>query len=123
MKILFSFFILFFFAANALTPEDRLTDESQERRAMNLFLSVKCLVCAGQSVESSNTEFSFEMRKLIRQKIVTGKSDEQIKLELTKEFGENILLSSQKNNFLTISIILFATLSSAFLYRFFFRSK
>lgn len=76
---------------HALSPEIRLSDESQEQRAMNLFLQVRCLVCAGQVIESSNTEFSFEMRKLIRKKIFDGKNDEKIKAELVAEFGEDIL--------------------------------
>jgi cytochrome c-type biogenesis protein CcmH len=95
MKVFFSiFFSLIFFVitANALSPEERLTDELQEKRAMNLFLEVRCLVCSGQVIESSDTEFSFQMRKLIRGKISLGQSDEEIKSDLTKEFGENILV-------------------------------
>ncbi len=76
---------------HALSPEIRLADEAQEQRAMNLFLQVRCLVCAGQVIESSNTEFSSEMRKLIRKKISDGKNDEKIKAELVTEFGEDIL--------------------------------
>ena len=76
---------------HALSPEIRLSDEAQEQRAMNLFLQVRCLVCAGQVIESSNTEFSSEMRKLIRKKISDGKNDEKIKAELVTEFGEDIL--------------------------------
>lgn len=76
---------------HALSPETRLSDEAQERRAMNLFLQVRCLICAGQVIESSNTEFSSEMRKLIRGKISDGKNDEKIKAELVGEFGEDIL--------------------------------
>lgn len=92
--------ILFSFNGLALTPEAHLADEAQEQRARNLFMEVRCLVCEGQVIESSNTEFSFEMRKLIRQKVEAGKSDEEIKDELTQEFGEDILTSVDlsKNN-------------------------
>ncbi len=96
--------LLFFFSCNclALAPETHLSDDLQEQRAMHLFLEVRCLVCQGQVIENSNTEFSFEMRKLIRQKISDGKSDEEIKSELIKEFGTDILVYSDfgKNNFL-----------------------
>ncbi|MBM3579819.1 MAG: hypothetical protein FJX34_03500 [Alphaproteobacteria bacterium] len=83
--------LLLSFSALALSPEARLTDEAQEQRAMELFLEVRCLVCNGQVIENSDSEFSFQMRKNIRQKIVAGKSDMQIKAELVEEFGENIL--------------------------------
>ena len=78
----------------ALSPENHLSDDAQEQRAMKLFLEVRCLVCEGQVIESSNTDFSFEMRKLIRQKIADGKSDQEIRDELIAEFGEDILVSS-----------------------------
>ncbi len=96
--------LLFFFSLNsfALTPENRLADDAQEQRAMKLFLEVRCLVCEGQVIENSNTEFSFEMRKLIREKIAAGKSDEEIKADLVKEFGKDILTYSDfgKSDFL-----------------------
>lgn len=90
-KIVFLLFV--FSSAYALSPETRLADDAQEQRAMSLFLQVRCLVCGGQVIENSNTEFSFEMRKLIRQEISAGKSNEEIKAELVKKFGEDILVS------------------------------
>ncbi len=86
----------------ALAPENHLADEIQEQRAMKLFLEVRCLVCQGQVIENSNTEFSLEMRKLIRQKIHDGKSDDEIRDDLVQEFGSDILVYSgfRKNDFL-----------------------
>ena len=97
--------LIFFFLSPpsfALTPENHLADQNQEQRAMKLFLEVRCLVCEGQVIENSNTEFSFEMRKLIREKISQGNSDEIIKADLVKEFGKDILIYSDfdKNDFL-----------------------
>jgi cytochrome c-type biogenesis protein CcmH/NrfF len=70
----FIFLLLFLSNSNALSPETRLAKETQEQRAMNLFLQVRCLICGGQVIENSDSEFSFEMRKLIRQKIAAGKA-------------------------------------------------
>ncbi len=84
----------------ALSPEPRISDDAQEQRAMKLFLEVRCLVCEGQVIENSDTAFSFEMRKLIRRKILEGKSDSEIKAELIAEFGEDILTNSKKSDFL-----------------------
>jgi cytochrome c-type biogenesis protein CcmH len=120
MKALF-FFIFFSVSAFALSPENHLTNETQEQRAMKLFLQVRCLVCEGQVIESSETEFSFEMRKLIRKKISEGKSDEKIKEELVQEFGEDILLEPQYKNrsglLLLILPIIFAITGAVFLMR------
>ncbi len=68
-KILLFLFLFLCGAAQALSPEPKLSNEVDEQRARELFLQVRCLVCAGQVIENSDTEFSFEMRKLIRQKI------------------------------------------------------
>ncbi|MDX2082413.1 MAG: cytochrome c-type biogenesis protein CcmH [Rickettsiales bacterium] len=96
--------IFYFFTSNslALAPENHLADAKQESRAMNLFLQVRCLVCQGQVIENSNTEFAFQMRKFIRQKISQGESDDAIKKQLIEEFGSDILVYSsfEKNNFL-----------------------
>lgn len=107
--------------ANALSPEERLKDEKLENRASELFLQVRCLVCNGQVIENSDTAFSFEMRKLIRQKIKEGESDEEIKNYLTAEYGEDILnvanFSSEKI-FLFILPIFFLLGGVFFIFRF-----
>ena len=93
----FLFFLICFTNTSlALAPEARLADETMEQRARDLFLTVRCLVCGGQVIDSSNTEFSFEMRKLIRKKILEGKSDHDIKEELVQEFGPDILIDPIK---------------------------
>ena len=90
--------IFLFFSAQsfALTPETHLP-EPQEQRARELFLQIKCPVCAGQVIESSNTEIAFQLRKLVREKIAEGKSDEEIKSYLIAEYGEDILNSPNFN--------------------------
>ena len=77
----------------ALSPEKRLTNQTQEEQAQKIFKQIRCLVCEAQSIASSNTEFSSQMRKVIRNKISQGKNEDQIKGELRKEFGEEIFMS------------------------------
>ena len=104
--------------AHAFSPEKRLADEKLETRARNLFLQVRCLVCNGQVIESSDTEFSFGMRELIREKISEGKNDEEIKDALKKEFGENILTEidgKKRANLLWILPFCLAVAGSIFL--------
>lgn len=130
MKNFYNYFCAFFIAAflllasqnsYALSPEERLSNATQEQHAMQLFTEVKCLVCNGQSIESSSTEFSHEMRKLIRQKIAEGKTDDEVRAELAKEFGDDVLLSSQKNSALWMLTLIFAALLATILIRSFRR--
>ena len=112
------FCTLLTFSANALSPENRLKNPAQETRAMNLFLEVRCLVCNGQVIENSDSEFSYEMRALIRDKIKSGKSDEEIKTELVKKFGEDILVSSRVWSVsLILSLIILVLIPGVFFLR------
>lgn len=81
----------------AFAPEDHLS-RPQEQRARNLFLQVKCPVCQGQVIESSDTEIAYQLRKLIRQKITQGKSDAQIKSYLIEKYSDDILVSAPINS-------------------------
>jgi cytochrome c-type biogenesis protein CcmH len=94
LLICFILLIVFFVSLScfALVPENHLP-EPQEQRARELFLQIKCPVCLGQVIESSNTEISFQLRKLVREKIVEGKSDKEIKVYLVAEYGEDIINS------------------------------
>ncbi len=126
MKIFLSslFFLLFFSNSFALSPEPRIADETKEKRAMELFLEVRCLVCEGQVIENSDTAFSFEMRKLIRRKILEGKTDNQIKADLIEEFGEEILTSNKKSDFLLWLLpIIFSATIGWLLFKQTFRNK
>ena len=105
----------------ALNPEIRLQDEIQERRALELFKQVKCLVCQGQSIFGSNTEFSANLRKIIRQKIANGLTDHQVKEHLESEFGEQILFYSESSSFGNRLLILLPIILSAILLYFFTR--
>lgn len=97
-KITLILICFLFYISNsfALSPEEKLPNQKQEERAMNLFLQVRCLVCQGQVIENSDSEFSFQMRALIREKIAEGKSDEEIKDELVLKFGDDILTSNNQ---------------------------
>jgi cytochrome c-type biogenesis protein CcmH len=109
--LLSSFFCL---QSSALAPEQRLENDKDEKRAFNLFTEVKCLVCEAQTIDSSSSEFAYQLRQLIRQKILDHKSDEQIKTELIDEFGEDVITSSglnQRNYLLWILPALFAMIA------------
>jgi cytochrome c-type biogenesis protein CcmH len=119
--VLFFILIIFFFLSTnlfALSPEQRLSD-SQEQRARELFLQIKCPVCAGQVIESSNTEIAFQLRKLVREKIIEGKSDKEIKAYLVAEYGEDVLNSPTSNivNYLLWILPLFFILIGLFVIR------
>jgi len=80
-------------AAQALLPEERLADPAAEERARGLSAQLRCLVCQNQSIDDSDAPFARDMRKLIRQEINTGKSDDQIITFLRQRYGDYVLLN------------------------------
>ena len=66
---------------------------SEETRAVNLFKEVRCLVCQGQTIHESNAEIAEDLKTLIREKIVEGKTDKEIKGFLVEKYGDWILMT------------------------------
>lgn len=84
---------LFFFKAYALSVEDKLENPNDEKRASEIFLQIRCLVCSGQVIENSDSTFALNLRKEVRSLIKKGLSDNEIKIYLVKNYGEEILMT------------------------------
>lgn len=96
--------------ADSLMPPARwanvqLPNPDQERRARAFMETVRCLVCAGQSVADSNAEMAGDMRSVIRERIQAGQSEEQIRTWLISRYGEGISYAPQFDG---KTVILFA---------------
>jgi len=62
-------------------------------RVNNISFTVKCPVCAGESVAVSNAPASLEIRKEIAEQVQQGQTDEQIRSYYAAKYGEAILLT------------------------------
>jgi len=74
------------------TTIESFSDPVMEARARNLERQLRCLVCQGQSVDDSNSEFSADIRHLVRQQMAAGRSDQQIQDFLVERYGDFILM-------------------------------
>jgi cytochrome c-type biogenesis protein CcmH len=63
-----------------------------EARARNLQRMLRCLVCAGESVDESRSDFAGDLRALVREQIAAGHSDQQIEDFLVARYGDAILM-------------------------------
>ena len=59
--------------------------------------NLRCLVCQGQSVYDSQSDFALSMKILIQNKIDEGKNDEQIYEYLKAKYGEWIVYDPEVN--------------------------
>lgn len=78
--------------AHSLAPGEALDDIELEQRARNLSLEIRCLVCQNQSIDDSDADLAKDLRALVRERLVAGDSDIQIKAMLTDRYGEFVLL-------------------------------
>jgi cytochrome c-type biogenesis protein CcmH len=65
----------------------QLPDPAQEKAAQALMLSVRCLVCQGQSIADSNADMASDMRAMIRKRIAAGEKPEDIRAWLIERYG------------------------------------
>ena len=73
--------------------------------------NLRCLICQGQSVYDSQSDFAISMKLVVKNKIDEGKKEEEIYEYLKKKYGEWIVYepSLNQNTFLLwlIPLILF----------------
>jgi cytochrome c-type biogenesis protein CcmH len=65
----------------------QLPDPKQEAAARDLMLSVRCLVCQGQSIADSDADMAADMRSMIRKRISAGEKPEAIRSWLVERYG------------------------------------
>lgn len=77
---------------HAVLPQEMLPDAAQEARARALSQELRCQVCQNQSIDDSNAPLAADLRRLVRERIVAGDSDEAILAYLVARYGDNVLL-------------------------------
>jgi cytochrome c-type biogenesis protein CcmH len=84
--------LAFLAPAHALTPDELLKDPALEQRARGLSGQLRCLVCQNQSIDDSDAPLAHDLRTLIREQLVQGKSDREIMDFVVARYGEFVLL-------------------------------
>jgi cytochrome c-type biogenesis protein CcmH len=88
-------------------------------REINIYKNIRCLVCQGQSLNDSNSDFAIDLKKVIKKKIINKKSDKEIYNYLIERYGDWILFNPplKINTFLLWGFpLMFALLGGVFIY-------
>ena len=72
-------------------PDRPLPDAGQETRARALFTDIRCVVCQHESIADSPAGIAADMRRLVREEIAAGKSDQAVRQDLVRRYGDYIL--------------------------------
>lgn len=87
-------------------PNELLSNPVQEARAETIGQQLRCLVCQNESIEDSNADLARDIRTIIRQQVVAGRTDRQIIAYMVQRYGTFILL---KPPFDLLTALLWAT--------------
>ena len=79
-------------AAHAVEPSEMLKDPALEARARAISQELRCLVCQNQSIDDSNADLAHDLRVIVRERLVAGDSDQQVKDYLVARYGDFVLL-------------------------------
>ncbi|WP_373087727.1 cytochrome c-type biogenesis protein [Sneathiella sp.] len=80
-------------SAQALVVDETLDDPVLEARAQEISASIRCLVCQNESILDSDADLAKDLRKIVREHIVAGESNDQVKAFLVARYGDWVLLN------------------------------
>ena len=79
-------------AAQAVEPDEILSDPALEARARVISKDLRCLVCRNESIDESNAQLAKDLRVLVRERLVAGDSDTEVLEYVVDRYGEYVLL-------------------------------
>jgi cytochrome c-type biogenesis protein CcmH len=79
-------------SAQAVRPDEMLTNPALEARARDISRDLRCLVCRNQSIDDSDADLAHDLRVLVRERITAGESNEQVIGFVRARYGDFVLL-------------------------------
>jgi cytochrome c-type biogenesis protein CcmH len=93
MKILKIFIIIFLSIGFSHLKSDEKNNELKSKILKN----IRCLICQGQSVYDSESDFASSIKLIVEKKINEGSNEEQIYEFLRKKYGDWIIFDPKLN--------------------------
>lgn len=78
--------------ALALEPGEALDDPALEARARAISRELRCLVCQNESIDDSAAPLARDLRRIVRERLVAGDSDDEVLDYVVARYGEYVLL-------------------------------
>ena len=90
------FNLIIFLLSFSLIFSNNLKSESSEQ-VDKISKNLRCLICQGQSIYDSQSDFALSMKKLIQKKIDNGNNESEIYEFLKNKYGEWIVYDPEIN--------------------------
>ena len=122
MKTLKFFFVMIFIVnINFETFADK-----NDQLVIKISKNLRCLICQGQSIYDSQSDFAISMKFLIKEKINNGLNEKEIYEFLKEKYGEWIVYKPKfnyLNSFLWISPYIVLILGGYLIFKYFRKRK
>jgi cytochrome c-type biogenesis protein CcmH len=76
----------------ALEPQEQLVNPVLEARARKIGHELRCPVCQNQSIDDSNADLARDLRRIVRERLTAGDSDDQALTFIADRYGDFVLL-------------------------------
>ena len=73
------------------------SDETNDKLNNKILKNIRCLICQGQSVYDSESEFSYTIKLIVDEKINEGLKEEKIYEFLREKYGDWIIYDPKLN--------------------------
>jgi len=93
MKTLKIFIIIFLFISFPHLKADEKNDEMKSKILKN----IRCLICQGQSIYDSESDFASSIKLIVNRKVNEGLKEERIYEFLREKYGDWIIYEPQLN--------------------------
>ena len=116
MKLKKYFFLIFFVFFSNLSFSEETNLQSEITK------NLRCLICQGQSVYDSDSEFAISIKKLVAEKLEDGNSEKEIYDYLKVRYGDWILYDpefSKNTYFLWLLHLLLFLFGGAIIFKLF----
>ena len=89
-------FILIIFLSFFILQKNLIANDNS-KLINKISKNLRCLICQGQSIYDSQSDFAISMKLLIKKKIEEGDSEEKIYQYLKNQYGEWIVYDPELN--------------------------
>ena len=68
-----------------------MSSSYSDEQTINITKNLRCLICQGQTIHESNSDFAESMKKYIKGELENGKTNEEIFSSLVEKYGQWIV--------------------------------
>jgi len=83
--------LIYFFLISINLKAIAMSSSYSDEQTINITKNLRCLICQGQTIHESNSDFAESMKKYIRGELENGKTNEEIFSSLVEKYGQWIV--------------------------------